>query len=152
MSATISAVLPTLAAELQASVASLQVKEAMFSGKVTDAQSAYQNADESGAQSVGQLTQMLGQVGQMAQQSGQAGGGGGGQGVFGQLMERTMTAGQGTAPPDQPGQRQQGGKPRDEERARLEDQQREHEAQRADRAPVAAPERSDAQDGLGRRT
>ena len=70
MSMTISAVLPTLTTPLTASVAALSAKENMFSGKLGAAQSAYQNADDSGQQSVGQLTSMLGQLGQMAQQAG----------------------------------------------------------------------------------
>jgi hypothetical protein len=72
MSMTIAGVLPTLTAPLTASVAALSAKETMFSGKLGAAQSAYQNADDSGQQSVGQLTSMLGQVGQMAQQAGGA--------------------------------------------------------------------------------
>ncbi len=91
MSMTIAGVLPTLTAPLTASVAALQAKETMFSGKLGAAESAYQNADESGGQSVGQLTSMLGQVGQMAQQ---AGGAGGGMGSFGQIMQQAMQAAQ----------------------------------------------------------
>lgn len=91
MSMTIAGVLPTLTAPLTASVAALQAKETMFSGKLGAAESAYQNADESGGQSVGQLTQMLGQVGSMAQQ---AGGAGGGMGSFGQIMQQAMHAAQ----------------------------------------------------------
>jgi hypothetical protein len=98
MSATISAVLPTLAAPLMANVAALQAKEGMFSGKLVSAQSAYQNADESGGQAVGQLTSMLGQLGQMggqaASSAGQAGGGGQGGGMFGSLMQQAMQAAQ----------------------------------------------------------
>lgn len=95
MSMTIAGVIPTLTAPLTASVAALQAKETMFSGKLGAAESAYQNADESGGQSVGQLTQMLGQVGQMAQQAGGAAGGGGGMGSFGQIMQQAMQAAQG---------------------------------------------------------
>jgi hypothetical protein len=95
MSMTISALLPTLAAPLEASVASLKAKETMFSGKVGAAQAAYEGADQSGGQSVGQLSSMLGQVGQMGQQAGQAGqGAGGGSGMFGQMMQQAMQAAQ----------------------------------------------------------
>ena len=96
MSMTIAAVLPTLTAPLTASVAALQAKESMFSGKLGAAESAYQNADDSGGQSVGQMSSMLGQVGQMAQQAGgAASGGGGGGGGFGSLMQEAMKAFQG---------------------------------------------------------
>jgi hypothetical protein len=99
MSATIAAVLPTLTAPLAASVAALQAKEGMFSGKLVAAESAYQNADDSGQQSIGQLAGMLGQVGQMGQQAGapaQAAGGLGGQtGMFGSLMQQVMQGAQG---------------------------------------------------------
>ncbi|KUI35418.1 hypothetical protein AU195_11195 [Mycobacterium sp. IS-1496] len=98
MSATISAVLPTLAAPLISNVAALQAKEGMFSGKLVTAQSAYQNADDSGGQAVGQITGMLGQLGQMggqaASSAGQAGGGGQGGGMFGSLMQQAMQAAQ----------------------------------------------------------
>ncbi|KUI32998.1 hypothetical protein AU196_11835 [Mycobacterium sp. IS-1742] len=98
MSATISAVLPTLAAPLMANVTALQAKEGMFSGKLVTAQSAYQNADDSGGQAVGQITGMLGQLGQMggqaASSAGQAGGGGQGGGMFGSLMQQAMQAAQ----------------------------------------------------------
>lgn len=93
MSMTISAVLPTLAAPLQVSVASLQAKETMFSGKVGAAQAAYEGADQSGGQSVGQLGSMMGQMSQMGQQAAQAGqGAGGGSGMFGQMMQQAMQA------------------------------------------------------------
>ena len=96
MSMTISGVLPTLTTPLTTSVAALSAKEAMFSGKVVEAQSAYQNADDSGGQSVGQLSSMIGQVGQLVQQAGgAAGGAGGGSSVFGSLMEQAMKAAQG---------------------------------------------------------
>jgi len=96
MSMTISGVLPTLTTPLTTSVAALSAKEAMFSGKVVEAQSAYQNADDSGGQSVGQLSSMIGQVGQLAQQAGgAAGGAGGGSSVFGSLMEQAMKAAHG---------------------------------------------------------
>src|SRR4051812_30168793 len=96
MSMTIAAALPALAAPLAASVETLQAKETMFSGKVVEAQSSYQNADDSGGQWVGQLGSMLGQMSQMGQQAaGAAGGGGGGTGMFGQLMQQAMQAAQG---------------------------------------------------------
>src|SRR6185312_10652994 len=74
LSATISAVLPTLAAPLAANVATLQAKETMFSGKLGAAQAAYQDSDDAGSQSVGQIVGMLGQVGQQAGQLGQSAG------------------------------------------------------------------------------
>lgn len=96
MSATISAVLPTLTAPLAASVASLQAKENMFRGKLGAAESQYQNADDAGGQPLGQLTSMLGQVGQMGQQAGKAGEALSGQtGMFGSLMEQAMKGAQG---------------------------------------------------------
>ena len=52
MSATIAAVLPAMAADMTANVASLQAKEGMFSGKVGMAQSAYDNADSKGGDAV----------------------------------------------------------------------------------------------------
>ena len=95
MSATISAVLPTLAAELTANVAALSAKEKTFSGKVGAAQVAYQNSDDAGSQSVGQIVGMLGQVGQQAGQMGQMAGAptqalGGQAGMFGSLMQQAM--------------------------------------------------------------
>jgi hypothetical protein len=96
MSMTISAVLPTLTIPLTASVAALSAKENMFSGKLGAAQSAYQNADDSGQQSVGQLTGMLGQLGQMAQQAGGPAQALGGQaGTFGSMMQQAMQAAKG---------------------------------------------------------
>ncbi|MDT5208047.1 MAG: hypothetical protein QOF67_462 [Mycobacterium sp.] len=100
LSATISAVLPTLGAPLAANVATLQAKETMFSGKVGAAQVAYQNSDDAGSQSVGQIVGMLGQVGQQAGQIGQMAGApaqaiGGQTGVFGSLMQQAMQAAQG---------------------------------------------------------
>ncbi|MCX2712372.1 hypothetical protein [Mycolicibacterium sp. J2] len=100
MSMTIAAVLPTLEASLTANVSAVAAKENMFSGKVGAAQSAYQNADEAGGQSVGQLGSMLGQMGQMsqlAQTPMQAAGSLGGQtGSFGSMMQQAMgSAGQG---------------------------------------------------------
>lgn len=97
MSATISAVLPTLAAQLTANVAALQAKEHMYSGKVGEAQAAYTNSDESGSQSVGQVVGMLGklgeQAGQLAGAPSQAAQGG--SGMFGSLIEQVMKAAQG---------------------------------------------------------
>jgi PE family len=100
LSATISAVLPTLAAPLAANVATLQAKETMFSGKLGAAQAAYQNSDDAGSQSVGQLVGMLGQLGQQAGQIGQSAGApaqavGGQTGMFGSLMQQAMHAAQG---------------------------------------------------------
>jgi hypothetical protein len=100
LSATISAVLPTLAAPLAANIATLQAKETMFSGKLGAAQSAYQNADDSGSQSVGQIVGMLGQMGQQAGQMGQMAGAptqalGGATGVFGSLMQQAMQGAKG---------------------------------------------------------
>lgn len=96
MSATISAALPLLHAEMTASVTSLQAKEGMFSGKVVDAQSAYEISDDAGSQSVGQFGSQMGQMAQQAAksagESGGSGGGGGGGGVFSQLMEQAMKA------------------------------------------------------------
>lgn len=97
MSATISAVLPTLAAQLTANVAALQAKEHTYSGKVGEAQAAYTNSDESGSQSVGQVVGMLGklgeQAGQLAGAPSQAAQGG--SGMFGSLIEQVMKAAQG---------------------------------------------------------
>jgi hypothetical protein len=100
LSATISAVLPTLAAPLAANVATLSAKENMFAGKVGVAQAAYQNSDDAGSQSVGQIVGMLGQVGQQAGQMGQMAGApaqaiGGQTGMFASLMQQAMQAAQG---------------------------------------------------------
>lgn len=100
LSATISAVLPTLAAPLAANVATLQAKETMFSGKLGAAQTAYQNSDDAGSQSVGQVVGMLGQLGQQAGQMGQQAGApmqalGGQTGMFGSLMQSAMQTAQG---------------------------------------------------------
>ena len=100
LSATISAVLPTLAAPLAANVATLQAKETMFSGKLGAAQAAYQNSDDAGSQSVGQIVDMLGQMGQQAGQLGQSAGApaqaiGGQTGMFGSLVQQAMQAAQG---------------------------------------------------------
>jgi hypothetical protein len=100
LSATISAVLPTLAAPLAANVATLQAKEGMFAGKLGVAQVAYQNSDDAGSQSVGQIVGMLGQVGQQAGQMGQMAGApaqaiGGQTGMFGSLMQQAMQGAKG---------------------------------------------------------
>ncbi|KUI14077.1 hypothetical protein AU193_08600 [Mycobacterium sp. GA-1285] len=99
MSATISAVLPTLAAQLATNVAALSAKENTFSGKVGAAQAAYENSDDAGSQSVGQIVGMLGQVGQQAGQMGQMAGApaqalGGQTGMFGSLMQQAMQGAQ----------------------------------------------------------
>ncbi|MBJ7337672.1 MAG: hypothetical protein JHC64_08255 [Mycolicibacterium sp.] len=97
MSMTISGVLPTLTAPMAASVAALQAKETMFSGKLGAAESAYQNADDSGGQSVGQFGQMLGQLGQVAQQAGAPAQQLGQQaGQFGSMMQQAMQGAQGS--------------------------------------------------------
>jgi len=100
LSATISAVLPTLAAPLAANVATLSAKENLFSGKLGAAQTAYQNSDDAGSQSVGQIVGMLGQVGQQAGQMGQMAGApaqaiGGQTGMFGSLMQQAMQGAKG---------------------------------------------------------
>ena len=100
LSATISAVLPTLATPLAADVATLQAKEAVFSGKVGAAQVAYQNSDDAGSQSVGQIVGMLGQVGQQAGQMGPMAGApaqaiGAPTGMFGQLMQQAVQGARG---------------------------------------------------------
>lgn len=96
MSATIAAVLPTLTAPLATSVAALSAKENMFQGKLGAAESAYNNADDSAGQPLGQLAGMLGQVGQLGQQAGKAGEAASGQsGMFGSLMQQLMGAAQG---------------------------------------------------------
>lgn len=98
MSMTIAGVLPTLAAEMTASVTALSAKENMYSGKLTAADAAYSNSDDQGSQAVGQLTSMLGEVGKMAQSAGGSGGGSGGGGaggIFSSLMEQAMKAMQG---------------------------------------------------------
>jgi hypothetical protein len=100
LSSTIAAVLPTLAAELTANVATLSAKENTFAGKLGVAQAAYQNSDDSGSQSVGQIVGMLGQVGQQAGQMGQMAGApaqalGGQTGMFGSLMQQAMRGAEG---------------------------------------------------------
>lgn len=103
MSMTISAVLPTLTAPMAARVAALQAKETMFSGKLGAAESAYQNADDSGGQSVGQFGQtlgQLGQVGQMAQQAGAPAQQFGQQaGQFGSMMQQAVQSAKGVGSP-----------------------------------------------------
>jgi hypothetical protein len=116
LSATISAVLPTLAAPLAANVATLQAKETMFSGKLGAAQAAYQNSDDAGSQSVGQIVGMLGQVGQQAGQMGQMAGApgqmlGGQTGMFGQLMQQAMQGAKGGAGEQSHGGQAPGGAP-----------------------------------------
>ncbi|ORW80765.1 hypothetical protein AWC26_10695 [Mycobacterium shimoidei] len=118
MSATISAVLPTMAAPLEANVAALQGKETMFNGKLGAATMAYQGADDSGQQGVMQIVQSLGQMagqagqmGQMAGAPGQMAGQMGSQ--FGMLMQPMMqafqSAGHGGHAPSAGGQVPQGG-------------------------------------------
>jgi hypothetical protein len=95
MSMTIAGVLPTLTAPMAASVTALQAKETMFAGKLGSAQSAYENADDQGGQSVGQFGQMLGQLGQMAGQAGAPAQQLGQQaGQFGSMMQQAMQAAQ----------------------------------------------------------
>jgi hypothetical protein len=100
MSSTISAVLPTLAAQLTANVAALQAKEHTYAGKLGAAQAAYTNSDDSGSQSVGQVVGKLGKLGEQAGQMSQAAGAPaqaaqGGSGMFGSLIEQAMKAAQG---------------------------------------------------------
>jgi hypothetical protein len=102
MSATIAAVLPTLTVPLAANVAALSAKENMFSGKLGAAETAYQNADASGQESIGQFAGMLGQLGQQAGQLSQSAGApaqamSGPMGMFGSLMQQAMQGAQGGA-------------------------------------------------------
>jgi hypothetical protein len=102
MSATIAAVLPTLTAPMAANVAALSAKENMFSGKLGAAETAYQNADASGQESIGQFAGMLGQLGQQAGQLSQSAGApaqamSGQMGMFGSLMQQAMQGAQGGA-------------------------------------------------------
>jgi hypothetical protein len=102
MSMTIAGVLPTLTAPLATNVAALSAKENMFRGKLGTAESAYQNADDSGQQSIGQFASMLGQVGQQAGQLGQSAAApaqalSGQTGMFGSLMQQAMQGAQGGA-------------------------------------------------------
>ncbi|MCV7301485.1 hypothetical protein H7J93_17845 [Mycobacterium barrassiae] len=166
MSATIAAVLPTLAAQLTANVAALSAKEHTYSGKLGVAQAAYQNSDDAGSQSVGQVVGMLGKLGEQAGQMGQVAGAPtqtaqGGSGVFGSLIEQAMKAAQGGGVPTAAGAGQAPGPaPRDplEERVERLEQRAENQQKlaRADEsrpgagpAPVAPPEHVD--EDLGRR-
>jgi hypothetical protein len=163
LSATISAVLPTLAAPLAANVATLQAKETMFAGKLGAAQVAYQNSDDAGSQSVGQIVGMLGQVGQQAGQMGQMAGApaqalGGTTGIFGSLMQQAMqgakggggeqsSGGQnagGAAGGTAPGPAGSVGQPpaRDDATADAREEQR-HEPQQHEREPLQRAETSD---------
>jgi hypothetical protein len=155
MSATISAVLATLAAQLTANVAALSAKEHTYSGKLGVAQAAYQNSDDAGSQSVGQVVGMLGklgeQAGQMAGAPSQAAQGG--SGVFGSLIEQAMKAAQGGGAPVPAGPGQAGGHPL---REPVEEHDEQEPLARADEsrpdagpAPVTPPERDD--EDLGRR-
>lgn len=108
MSATIAAVLPTLAAPMEANVAALQGKEAMFNGKLGGATAAYQASDQSGGQGVMQIVQSLGQMAGQAGQMGEMAGAPGqmlGQmgSQFGQLMQPMMQAFQSAGHGGQPG-------------------------------------------------
>ena len=158
--ATISAVLPTLAAPLAVNVATLQAKETMFSGKLGAAQAAYQNSDDAGSQSVGQIVGMLGQAGQLGQMAGAPAQAIGGQtGMFGSLIQQAMQAAQGGAGGQStggqagassvPGQgpMSAGGppqQPRDEAVGAKEDQpDRAHEAQPDKREPLHRAETDD---------
>lgn len=168
LSATISAVLPTLAAPLAANVATLQAKEGMFAGKLGAAQVAYQNSDDAGSQSVGQVVGMLGQMGQQAGQMGQMASAptqalGGMTGVFGSLMQQAMqgakggegeqsNGGQGSAGAggsagvSAPGPVAAGGQPqRDDAGAAVEDRPTEqhHEPQQHEREPLQRAETND---------
>jgi hypothetical protein len=168
LSATISAVLPTLAAPLAVNVATLQGKETMFSGKLGAAQAAYQNSDDAGSQSVGQIVGMLGQVGQLGQMAGAPAQAIGGQtGMFGSLMQQAMQAAQGggAGGPATGGQAGASGvagqgpmsaggppqQPRDEAVGAKEDQpDRAHEAQPDKREPLHRAETDDrASHGAG---
>ena len=171
LSATISAVLPTLAAPLAANVATLQAKETMFSGKVGAAQAAYQNSDDAGSQSVGQIVGMLGQVGQQAGQMGQMAGApaqaiGGQTGMFGSLMQQAMQAAQGGGADRQAAGGQAGAssvagqgpmssggplqQPRDEAVGAKEEQpDRAHETQPDKREPLHRAETDDSRHGAG---
>lgn len=102
MSATIAAVLPTLAAPLVADVTALAAREQAFAGKLGGAEAAYGRVEEAGQESIGQvggiigrLGQVIGQVGQQAgqQASAPAQAAGGAFGQFGSLMQQAMQAG-----------------------------------------------------------
>lgn len=109
MSSTIAAVLPTLAAQLTTNVAALSAKENTFTGKVGAAQAAYQNSDDAGSQSVGQVVGMLGQLGQQAGQMAQSAGApmqalSGQTAMFGSLMQQAV---QGQPRAESPSEREQ---------------------------------------------
>jgi hypothetical protein len=168
LSSTISAVLPTLAAPLAANVATLQAKEGMFAGKLGVAQAAYQNSDDAGSQSVGQIVGMLGQVGQQAGQMGQMAGApaqaiGGQTGMFGSLMQQAMQGAKGGGGEQSFGGQAAGGaagaagvagpgpvasqpqQPRDEAGGPVEDRTTEHrqEPQHHEREPLHRAETND---------
>lgn len=92
MSMTIAGLLPTMHASLTANITALSAKENMFNAKLSDAQGAYENADQAGQQGVGQLGQMMGQLGQLGQMASGAAQGGGQGGGFSSLMEPLMKA------------------------------------------------------------
>ena len=167
LSATISAVLPTLAVPLAANVATLQAKEGMFAGKLGVAQVAYQNSDDAGSQSVGQVVGMLGQLGQQAGQMGQMAGApgqmlGGVTGTFGQLMQQAMQGAKGGGGEQSLGGQQAGGAggvaggappsaggaaaqqaPRDSAVDAKDEQPARQEPQREERAPLHRAETND---------
>lgn len=162
MSATIAAVLPTLAAQLTANVAALSAKEHTYSAKLGAAQAAYQNSDDAGSQSVGQVVGMLGKLGEQAGQMGQVAGapsqaGQGGSGVFGSLIEQAMKAAQGGGVPAPAAAGQPPRDPLEDRVDRLEQRAANQEPLAhaddsrlgAGPAPVAAPEQDD--EDLGRR-
>src|SRR3954453_14634146 len=74
LSATISAVLPTLPAPLAANVGTFHHKRTMFACKLGAAQAASQDSDDAGSQSVGQVVGMLGHLGQQVGHMGQIAG------------------------------------------------------------------------------
>ncbi|WP_343599657.1 hypothetical protein [Mycobacterium sp.] len=101
MSATVSGVLPTLAASMEANVAALHGKETMFAGNVAASNAMYAGSEDSGQQGVMQIVQMLGQMGGQAGQMGEMAGAPGqmfGQmgSQFGQLMQPMMQGFQGS--------------------------------------------------------
>ena len=88
-----------MAAPLAANVATLQAKENMFSGKLGAAQAAYQNSDDAGSQSVGQIVEhaRTGWPASLAAEAGAPAQAIGGQtGTFGSLMQQAMQAAQGS--------------------------------------------------------
>ena len=167
MSMTIAGVLPTLTAPMAASVTALQAKETMFAGKLGSAQSAYENADDQGGQSVGQFGQMLGQLGQMAGQAGQPAQQLGQQaGQFGSMMQQAMQSAQGSGGGShggQPSAGQASQQARDDDRREREEREERESRERAGRdarppldhavagpaphgsgpVPVAPPQRGD---------